>query len=380
MLGTALAAAAGTARAGDGTTQGLGPSGSTVPGSTAAPAGSSAPVCKDLGANVAFKQGSAQLDTSAEGSLNDVQSWMSVAPDRTLKVVGFASPTEATEGNATLGARRADATKDYLVQHGIDPSRVTTLGHGEASGTTANLPASGQTVTILGCAPQATVAEEAPPAAPVQPVTPVTPVEETPPAPMAQQPVPPAPTYEAGPGTTTYGSRFGFALLLGGGYQDFTHTNARSVTNGGGSWDARVVFGTRFFVGAEAAYVGSANSITALGGTSSTLISNGAEGLLRLNAPIMIGETLIEPFAFGGVGWAHYQITNNRTAISDFSATTDNVMTVPAGAGLAFAYRALMLDVRGMWTPTYFNSLLLTSNGNAALDTWGVRGNLGVTF
>lgn len=367
MLGTALAAGAGTARAGDGTTQGLGPSGTTgaATGNTGA-----APVCKDLGANVDFKQGSAQLDTSATGSLNDVQAWMSVSPDRTLKVVGFTDPTETAGASATLGSRRADATKDFLVQHGIDPTRVSTMAHGEASAETT-MPANGRTVAIMGCAPPTAVAEETP--------APVTPVEPAP-APVAQEPLPPAPTYEAGPGTSVYGSRFGFALLVGGGYQDFTHTNARSVTNGGGSWDARVVFGTRFFVGAEAAYVGTANSITALGGTSSTLLSNGAEGLLRLNAPIIMGEWLVEPFAFGGVGWAHYQITNNRTAISDFSATTDNVLTVPAGGGLAVAYRMLMLDVRGMWTPTYFNSLLLTSNGNAALDTWGVRGNLGVTF
>jgi hypothetical protein len=230
----------------------------------------------------------------------------------------------------------------------------------------------------MGCAPPTAVAEETPAPAPAAPVTPV----EAPPAPapVAQQPMQPVPYGYEATTSSTWGSRFGFALLVGGGYEDFTHTNARTVTNGGGSWDARLVFGTRFFVGAEAAYVGTANSVQALGGTNSTLVSNGAEGLLRINAPIMIGAMLIEPFAVGGVGWAHYNITNNQTAISDFASTVDNVMTVPVGGGLAFAYKALMLDVRGMWRPTLYNDLLLSGNGNTALDHWGVGGHLGVTF
>jgi hypothetical protein len=364
MLGTVLAATAGTARAGDGTTQGMGPSGSTAAGSS-----SSGVVCKDLGTDVNFTRGSATLDTSAEGALNDVATWMSGAPDRTLKVVGFTDPTGTEELNATLSERRADATKAFLVQHGIDPSRVATAGHGEASENTA-LPASGRTVAIMGCAPQTPVAEETP--------APVAPVEAPPPAPMTQ-PLPPASPYEAGP-SAAWGSRFGFAMLLGGGYEQFTHTNARTQTNAGGSWDARLVFGTKFFVGAEAAYVGTANSINALGGTNATLISNGAEGCLRLNVPIMIGEVLVEPFGVGGVGFAHYSINNVQTAISDFSATADNVMTIPVGGGLAVAYKALMLDVRGMWRPTLYNDLLLSGNGNTALDHWGVGGHLGVTF
>src|SRR5947207_2625762 len=60
-------------------------------------------------------------------------------------------------------------------------------------------------------------------------------------------------------------NKIGGALLVGGGYEDFTNSTINQMTSGGGAWNARVVAGTRQFVGLEAAYVGAARSIDALG-------------------------------------------------------------------------------------------------------------------
>ena len=180
-----------------------------------------------------------------------------------------------------------------------------------------------------------------------------------------------------------YGSQVGFAFVVGGGYTDFTRTNARNLTHPGGGWDARIIGGTRTFIGFEAAYVGTANNLPSFGGATSTLISNGVEGALRLNVPIVRGFSLFEPYAFGGIGWANYRVTNNRPAFTDFSTNSDNVMTVPVGAGFAYIYKAFMLDIRGGWTGTYFNNLILTpssSTTNNRLDHWQAGGNLGVAF
>jgi hypothetical protein len=234
----------------------------------------------------------------------------------------------------------------------------------------------------MGCAPPVKVAEAQPPPAPAPEAAPEPePVEETPPAPIA--PVPATPQYEAA-AAPPFASKFGFAMLLGGGFQDFTHTNARALTSGGGSWDARIVGGTRSYIGFEAAYVGSANNIRVLGAsTNSSLVGNGLEGALRLNVPIVMGASMIEPFGFAGLGWSNFRVTNNRTFTSDFATRSDNVMTVPLGGGIAYTYKAFTLDARGGWTGTYYNNILLTptttTTGNR-LDHWGVGGNLGVAF
>ncbi|HVZ72594.1 MAG TPA: hypothetical protein VHJ20_09485 [Polyangia bacterium] len=170
----------------------------------------------------------------------------------------------------------------------------------------------------------------------------------------------------------------GAALLLGGGFEDFTRSNVRAMTGGGGTWDARLVAGTREIVGLEAAYVGSARSIQTLTNNNSNLISNGVEGDIRLNLPLVSGTSLIEPFGFIGLGWQHYHVTNTP-AFSDV-ASNDDVMTLPLGAGLEASYRGFMVDARFTYRQTYLNNLLSADPNGGRLDTWGVGGNVGVEF
>jgi hypothetical protein len=350
-----------------------------APGETAgAAATESQPICRDIGITVSFASGSSELDTNAKGALDGVATWMNADEKRTLKLAGHADISGSTASNVTLSAKRAEAVKDYLLQHGLDGSRIMTAANGE---TTQALPAEGRTVTFIGCAPPPKTAEATPP-----------PAEEAPePAPVAAAPEaeppvvpvpPPPPSYtDVYPAEQThgYGSRVGFALMVGGGYQDFTHEQLKNTTNGGGSWDARLVIGLKSVIGAEVAYVGTTQQMAPLGlSSTSYLASNGAEGALRLNIPIIRGMTLVEPYGFVGLGWQHYWITHyNQAALSDFTAH-DDVMTVPVGGGIAFANRALLLDVRGSWTPTYYNNILPGVNG--ALNHWGVGGHIGVAF
>lgn len=75
-------------------------------------------------------------------------------------------------------------------------------------------------------------------------------------------------------------SGFGLALMAGGGVTDFTQGATRDFTGTGGSWDARLAFGTREIIGFEASYVGGANTIHNLGTSNSNtnLVRNGVEG------------------------------------------------------------------------------------------------------
>lgn len=174
---------------------------------------------------------------------------------------------------------------------------------------------------------------------------------------------------------------FGWAAFVGGGYVDFTNDSMRGITSGGGGWDARLVGGTHSIIGMEAAYVGSARSIDALGlAGNAALISNGFEGALRVNIPIIRAASLLEPFGFVGLGYSRYTVTNYDQAVTSDISSGDGIMTVPLGAGLAYGYRSFMLDARFTYVPTYYNNILASGDRSGTLNTWGVGGNLGVGF
>jgi hypothetical protein len=387
--------------AGAGSARGDEPPADTSQGENAVTETEGAASCRDMGVTVSFKRGSHELDTNAKGALNGVATWMSANEKRTLELQGYADPTGNADANVALSEKRAQAVEDYLLQQGVSGDRVKSVGRGE---TTQYLPAEGRTVTMMGCQPPMNVAkneeqpkaesqpaqaEATPPPAQPEPAPQAAepPPETTPPpvaaAPVEEIPAPPpaAPARDVGEaGWHPYGRGPGFAVLLGGGFEDFTHDVAKNTTGEGGSWNARVVIGTNSIIGLEAAYVGGARQLRPLGvGTNSNLVNNGAEAAIRLNVPVRMGRTLIEPFGFAGLGWQHYYITNYSNIVTaDVSQRSDDTMTVPLGGGIAFAYEALMLDVRGNWTPTYYNQLYSAQSG--ALDKWGVGGNLGFVF
>jgi hypothetical protein len=224
----------------------------------------------------------------------------------------------------------------------------------------------------------------------IEPKTPAassTNIDVLPPPPNGQSvepvPVAPLPPMQGAPEGAYYpgyatASRVGVGLLIGGGFQDFTNSRLKNATGDGGYWTARIIAGSREYVGMEAAYVGDARSITGLGlGNDSRLMSNGLEGNLRLNIPIVRGASLLEPFGFVGIGWSHYTISQNNAAVSDF-VSSDDVLTLPYGGGLEYAYRGFMADARFTYKQTYYNNLTETTGGN--LNNWGVGGQIGFEY
>jgi hypothetical protein len=183
----------------------------------------------------------------------------------------------------------------------------------------------------------------------------------------------PTPEVRRGPGPP---SGYGAGVELGGGVMNFTGSTARAMTDTGGSWDLRLVWGTRSILGFEAAYIGSAQNLNATGlDPDAVLLGNGAEANLRLNAPFVYHESLVEPFAIGGIGWTRFDVVNDN-----FNESTvrekDHVMTVPVGAGLAASYRGLMFDARFTYRFVYNEELL----GSAKMDNWIASANIGSEF
>lgn len=176
--------------------------------------------------------------------------------------------------------------------------------------------------------------------------------------------------------------RYGIGLSLGGGVSGFTGDTLRATTDDGGTWGARLSLGTRLPVGVEVAYVGSAQSIDALGlDSSSILVANGVEGVLRLN----LLENNAQPFVFVGLGWRRYSLVNSDENTSDVSER-DDVLEVPMGAGVAWTYSGLLLDARGEFRYADQEDLVpdITASGardgSGAMHRYGVNVNVGVAF
>ena len=176
---------------------------------------------------------------------------------------------------------------------------------------------------------------------------------------------------------------YGFAVSAGGGVSDFTSETARGATNTGGGWDVRATIGTRAVIAGELSYLGSAQSINALGlDDSALLLGNGAQADVRLN---LTTKNVFQPFFFAGVAWRHYSLQNVDTNTSDVN-DSDDVLEIPVGAGIAYRYRGFILDARGEFRPSTNGDLMpsltqpgpFTTDSRASLDRWGVTANVGI--
>jgi hypothetical protein len=155
----------------------------------------------------------------------------------------------------------------------------------------------------------------------------------------------------------------GFAFQLGGGVTGFSREETRNTFGTGGYWDARAILGSRSFLGAELAYIGSARDATASGLTGGALLGDGAEAAVRVNLPIEQQRLLIEPFVFGGVGWTYYQIVNETSNTSNVKDHA-NALSIPFGAGVSAAYNHFTVDARFTYRAVFDDKLVPLTGGD----------------
>ncbi len=170
---------------------------------------------------------------------------------------------------------------------------------------------------------------------------------------------------------TPYGEYF----LVGGGVTDFVDSSIKNLVNSGGTWDVRLGIGSRFFVGGEVAYVGSARSAGDLG---TNLATHGVEAVLRLQYPMEADGWLFTPFAFGGGGWTHFHLSHPRgLTLQDH----DDVAVVPAGAGVTLGHNHVLFDTRFTYRQTFGENLIRGGDGSAAsLKSWAIVASVGYEF
>lgn len=171
---------------------------------------------------------------------------------------------------------------------------------------------------------------------------------------------------------------FGMSLTVGGGVTGFTDQDMQNVTDPGGSWEARFAAGTRELVSFEAAYIGSAQAIDALGlDTDAILLGNGLEASARVN----LVRGAFQPYLLAGAGWMHYQIEN-----ADFNTSSvredDDVLQVPLGLGFGYRYQHLILDARGLFRPAAYSDMVApsTPDEKISMHSWTALARAGFEF
>jgi len=88
--------------------------------------------------NVQFDFNSAVLRTDAIEYLDHIAMEMKLSPNSRFELDGFASAEGTPKHNMVLSADRAQAVKAYLSNEGIDISRLSTKGYGEAKPIASN--------------------------------------------------------------------------------------------------------------------------------------------------------------------------------------------------------------------------------------------------
>jgi outer membrane protein OmpA-like peptidoglycan-associated protein len=85
-----------------------------------------------LSGSVLFASGKHELLPAAQAKLTQVaQALLAGDPDATCVVEGHTDSQGKTETNYTLSVNRANAVRDYLVEHEIAADRITAVGYGE---------------------------------------------------------------------------------------------------------------------------------------------------------------------------------------------------------------------------------------------------------
>jgi peptidoglycan-associated lipoprotein len=97
----------------------------------AATPGSAQDFVVNVGDRVFFDTDQTDLSPTAIATLDKQAQWLSRYPQYTFLIEGHADERGTREYNFSLGARRAQAVRDYLASRGISASRIRTVSYGK---------------------------------------------------------------------------------------------------------------------------------------------------------------------------------------------------------------------------------------------------------
>ena len=106
-------------------------SGSASSSATAGGSASAKYLVENVGDRIFFATDQSILDASARGTLVRQAEWLNQNGGINLTIEGHADERGTREYNLALGARRANAVRDFLISQGVNASRVQTISFGK---------------------------------------------------------------------------------------------------------------------------------------------------------------------------------------------------------------------------------------------------------
>jgi peptidoglycan-associated lipoprotein len=98
---------------------------------SAATPGSQQDFVVNVGDRVFFETDSAELTPQAQGTLDKQAQWLGRYNRYAFTIEGHADERGTREYNIALGARRAQAVREYLTSRGVDSGRMRTISYGK---------------------------------------------------------------------------------------------------------------------------------------------------------------------------------------------------------------------------------------------------------
>lgn len=86
---------------------------------------------ENVGDRVFFATDQSNLDGSARATLRNQAAWLKQNADIRLTIEGHADERGTREYNLALGARRANAVRDFLISEGVSGGRLQTISYGK---------------------------------------------------------------------------------------------------------------------------------------------------------------------------------------------------------------------------------------------------------
>ena len=86
---------------------------------------------QNVGDRVLFGYDRSELEDTGRSTLQKQAAWLQRFPTVVLTIEGHADERGTREYNLALGARRAQAVRDYLVSLGVSGARVETISYGK---------------------------------------------------------------------------------------------------------------------------------------------------------------------------------------------------------------------------------------------------------
>ncbi len=97
----------------------------------AATPGSQQDFVVNVGDRVFFESDSSELTAQSRATLDKQVQWLQMYRNYTFVIEGHADERGTREYNIALGARRAQAVRDYMIARGIEAGRMRTVSYGK---------------------------------------------------------------------------------------------------------------------------------------------------------------------------------------------------------------------------------------------------------